>query len=122
MPDPLVVERLESPQGKEVAFDRCERQVQDAKEAVLSLLTAFAGLEFVGLIPGLSPRDPIAEDSVDGVTVSNTPSVIAALKAWEATHPGGAFEVALLIPKLRALMRARIAAAAFFSDKPGSDR
>jgi hypothetical protein len=86
--------------------DPAERCVLEAMDGLRSVLLAFSGLPFLGLLPGQSALAPISESATECLTSRNIPNVIAALRVWQDVHPLGAFEVAILIRKLEALMAA----------------
>jgi hypothetical protein len=86
--------------------DPAEQCVLDATDDLRSVLLAFSGLPFVGLLPGQSALAPIAESATACLTSRNIPNVIAALRVWQDVHPLGAFEATILILKLEALMAA----------------
>jgi hypothetical protein len=62
------------------AADSTEQRVRDATDDLRSVLHAFGGLPFLGLLPGQSALSPIAETPTAYLTSRNIPSVIAALK------------------------------------------
>jgi hypothetical protein len=69
-------------------------------------LAAFSGLELMDLLPGSGAEGSASDDVLEGFTESNAGSVLASLESWAAAHPTRAFEVALLVPRLRELARA----------------
>jgi hypothetical protein len=88
------------------ASDRTEQCVRNATDELRAVLLVFAGLPFMGLLPGQSALSPISESATSCLTSRNIPNVIAALTIWRDVHPLGAFEVAIVILKLEALMSA----------------
>jgi hypothetical protein len=95
--------------GRRRAGSRVDATVQcvrDATDDLRSVLRAFGGLPFLGLLPGQSAHSPISETATVLLTSRNIPNVIATLRIWQRVHPLGAFEVTFLILKLEALRSA----------------